>query len=444
MSGKAARVTMTDTMYGILVRLANSRMTPQSISVRIRMILLAWGRSSNIEISQQVGVGRQQVGLWRRRWRESQSALLAMQFNESAAQFEQAILGVFCDAPRSGSPGKFTPEQVVGIISIACEPPSHSNRPVTTWTGRELADEAVKRGLVDSISTSQLNRFLAEVEHQPHRNKYWCFTTEKDQEKFASQAETVCQTYLDAPRLYHAENTHTVCVDEMTSLQANERRAETRLARPGQVAKIECQYTRHGTVCVTGNWHVVQGQMIATTIDETRNNRDFANHIQQTIETDPDAGWVFIVDNLNTHCGEELVRMVARKLGMDQEMLGQAKKRGILKTMQTRRAFLSDPTHAIRFVYIPKHSSWLNQVEVIFGIISRRVMRGGSFTSKADLTEKIRAFIDYFNRTFAKPMNWTYNGRPTQNKKKERPRTWRENRQFRSLAQKLALALVTD
>ena len=225
----------------------------------------------------------------------------------------------------------------------------------------------------------------------------------------------------------------------MTSLQANERRAETRSARPGQVAKIECQYTRHGTVCVTGNWHVVQGQMIATTIDETRNNRDFANHIEQTIATDPDACWVFVVDNLNTHCGEELVRMVARKLGIDEQTLGQAKKRGVLKTMQTRREFLSDPTHAIRFVYIPKHSSWLNQVEVIFGIISRRVMRGGNFTSKADLTEKIRAFIDYFNRTFAKPMNWTYNGRPTRNKKKDRPRTWRENREFKNLAQKIAL-----
>lgn len=439
MSGKASRVTVTETMYDILERLANSGMTPQSIAVRMMVILLAWGKASNIEISQQAGVGRQQVGLWRRRWKESQEALLAIQFNESTAQFERAIMGVFCDAQRSGSPGKFTPTQVVGIISIACEPPSHCDRPVTTWTGRELADEAVKRGLVDSISTSQVNRFLAEAELQPHRNKYWCFTTEKDPEKFASQVETVCQTYLDAPRLYHFENTHTVCVDEMTSLQANERRAETRPARPGQVARIECQYTRHGTVCVTGNWHVVQGQMIATTIDQTRNNRDFANHIGQTVATDPDACWVFVVDNLNTHCGEELVRMVACKLEIDDEMLGQAKKWGILKTMQTRRAFLSDPTHPIRFVYIPKHSSWLNQVEVIFGIISRRVMRGGSFTSQGDLTQKIRAFINYFNRTFAKPMNWTYNGRPTRNKKKERPKTWSENRESRTLAQKIAL-----
>jgi transposase len=405
----------------------------------MHVILLAWHKFDNTQISDLVDLGRQQVGLWRRRWQESYDALLAIELNECAAEFERSLITVFRDAPRSGSPGKFTAEQVIEIISIACEPPIHSSRPVNTWTGRELADEASTRGIVDSISISQVNRYLADVEHRPHRNKYWCFTTEKDAEEFTSQVEIVCQAYLEAPDLYHFENIHTVCVDEMTSLQANERRAETKPARPGQIAKIECQYTRHGTVCVTGNWHVVEGQMIATTIDETRNNRDFANHIEQTINTDPHFGWVFIVDNLNTHCGEELVRMIARKLGMDQETLGQPTKWGILKTMKTRRDFLSDPTHAIRFVYLPKHSSWLNQIEVIFGIISRRVIRGGSFTSKADLTQKIRAFIDYFNQTYAKPMNWTYNGRPTRNKTKTRPRTWRENRKHERLAQKLAL-----
>ena len=439
MSGKAARVTLTESMYIVLRRLVNSRMTAQSIATRMLVVLLAFERLSNTEISKRVNLGRQQVGLWRRRWRDSLDALLAIEISESAAELERAITSVFRDAPRSGSPGKFTAEQVIGIISIACELPSHSGRPVTTWTGRELADEAVKRELVDSISSSQVNRFLAGAEHQPHRHKYWCFTTEKDDEAFTAQAEIVCQAYRDAPDLYHFENTHTVCVDEKTSLQANERRAPTKLAMPRQVAKIECQYTRHGTVCLTGNWHVVTGQMIATTIDETRNNRDFANHIEQTIDTDPESGWVFIVDNLNTHCGEALVRTVARKLGIDQATLGEAKKRGILKTMETRRAFLGDPTHAIRFVYLPKHSSWLNQVEVIFGIISRRVMRGGSFTSKEDLTQKLRAFIKYFNQTYAKPMRWTYNGRPTQSKNTQRPRTWRETRQYGNTANKNAL-----
>ena len=179
--------------------------------------------------------------------------------------------------------------------------------------------------------------------------------------------------------------------------------------------------------------------MICPTISETRDNEDFAKHIGQTIATDREAGWVIIVDNLNTHCGEPLVRMVANQLGVDAETLGVAKKHGILKSMASRRAFLSDPTHRIRFVYIPKHSSWLNQIEIIFGIINRRVMRRGSFTSKLDLVKKLQRFVDYFNKTIAKPMNWTYTGRPTRNTTSERPGTWRESRQTEKPWKKLAL-----
>ncbi len=235
-------------------------------------------------------------------------------------------------------------------------------------------------------------------------------------------------------------NTHTICVDEMTSLQANEHRAQTKRARPSQIAKSECQYTRHGTLSLTGSWDVVQGQMIQTTIDQTRNNDDFAKHIAQTIQTDPAANWVVVVDNLNTHSGEPLVRLIASLLGIDQDSLGDKKKRqGILGSMKSRREFLTDPSHRIRFVFIPKHSSWLNQIEVVFGIVSRRVMRHGSFTSQADLREKLARFIDYFNQTFAKPFNWTYTGKPTRSTNNQRPRTWREKTQNRKLEQILAL-----
>lgn len=203
----------------------------------------------------------------------------------------------FSDAPRSGAPGRFTAEQVVGLIGLACEHPQSSGRPVTYWTGKELADESAKRGLVDSLSASHVNRILREVDLKPHQSRYWCHTTEKDPELFQQQVALVCQTYLDAPMRYHQFNTHTVCVDEMTSLQANERRSETKLPRPGHTAQAEFPDTRHGTVCVTGNGHVVRGQLLAATISETRDNQDFARHIEQTIATDPSAGWVFVVEN---------------------------------------------------------------------------------------------------------------------------------------------------
>jgi transposase len=439
MCGKAARTPLTTVMQEILVRLCSSRNVGLAVVSRAQIILQAFQKRDNRDIAHGLGICAKTVGMWRRRWRDSYAALLAMQFTETSAAFQRAIIACLSDAPRSGAPGTFSAEQVVGLIGIACELPEKCGRPVTSWTGRELADEARKRGLVESISPSHVNRILREVDLQPHRSQYWCNTTEKDPELFQQQVEVVCQTYRDAPRLHTQFNTHTVCVDEMTSLQANERQAPTKLPRPGQTAKEEFQYTRHGTVCVTANWHVTAGQILAPTISETRDNQDFAEHIRQTIATDPTAGWVFIVDNLNTHCGEPLVRLVAEQLATDPESLGAVKKSGVLESMVTRRAFLSDPSHRIRFVYLPKHSSWLNQIEIIFGIINRRVMRRGNFTSQLDLIEKLKRFIDYFNATFAKPMNWTYTGRPTRNTPPPRPRTWRELRQPENPWKKRAL-----
>ena len=127
--------------------------------------------------------------------------------------------------------------------------------------------------------------------------------------------------------------------------------------------------------------------------------------------TDPDAEWIFIADNLNTHKSESLVRWVADVCGIETD-LGRKGKSGILKTVPTRSEFLSDQTHRIRFVYLPKHTSWLNQIEVWFSILVRRVIKRGHVTSREDLEQKFLAFIDYFNKTMAKPFKWTFTGRP--------------------------------
>ena len=156
--------------------------------------------------------------------------------------------------------------------------------------------------------------------------------------------------------------------------------------------------------------------------------------------TDPGAKWIFVMDNLNTHDGDPVVRAVAKLLGVDQAELGDKKKRrGILGSTTSRRQFLSDPNHRIRFVFIPKHSSWLNQIEIILGVIAKRVMRHGSFTSKDDLREKLKSFIEYYNRTYAKPVNWTYDGTSRKTRKFQRPRTWREKTQNKKIEKLLAL-----
>jgi transposase len=255
--------------------------------------------------------------------------------------------------------------------------------------------------------------YLREAELHPHKSRYWLNTTEKDPELFAVQVQMVCACYQDAPQLYNYHNTHTISTDEMTGIQALERCAATKAMKPGQGEKSEFEYKRHGTVTLIGNFHVVTGEMIAPTLGPTRTEADFVTHIGQTIKLDPDAGYVFVLDNLNIHCSAGLVEKVAQLCGIEED-LGKKGRHGVLKSQKTRQEFLSDQSHRIRFTYTPKHSSWLNQIEIVFGVVMRKVIRRGNFTSKENLRTKLLAFIEYFNQVFAKPFNWTYTGRPLQ------------------------------
>lgn len=426
-SGKAANIALSELQKQILQQLARLTTAPARLVQRATVILLAFEGWHNQDIAIKVGLTRKQVGLWRRRWQESETALLAIECQETKAELSRAIKDILSDAPRSGRPGTFTAEQVTAILAVACELPEQSGRPVSHWTNRELADEVVKRGIVESISATHVGRLLAQAELQPHRCKYWLNTREKDPEIFTQRVEAVCQTYLNAPELYYCNDTHTVCVDEMPGLQMLERVADAIPMKPGQPLRIEYEYKRHGTLCLTASWDVVTGQLISPTISETRTEVEFVEHIRNTVQTDPQARWVFVLDNLNTHCSESLVKYVAEVEGIDQSTLGRKEKSGVLKSMVTRQAFLSDLSHRIRFVYLPKHSSWLNQIEIVFGVVSRRLMRNASFTSQSDLRERLLRFIDYYNSTFAKPFRWTYTGRPTEKETPTRPRTWKEN-----------------
>lgn len=222
----------------------------------------------------------------------------------------------------------------------------------------------------------------------------------------------MCDTYLKAAKL-EKEGTHVVSSDEKTGMQALERKHPTLPTRPGLTERIEFEYMRHGTLCLMANWDVAKGRVREATIGPTRTEQDFAQHIEMTINTDPEAGWVFVVDQLNTHMSEGLVRLVAKRCGLDID-LGVKGRWGILKTKGCRKTFLADTSHRIRFVYTPRHCSWLNQVEIWFSILTRRLLKRSSFASLSELRERLVAFIRYFNEVLAKPFKWTYTGRPLQ------------------------------
>jgi len=237
-------------------------------------------------------------------------------------------------------------------------------------------------------------------------------TPPADDERFDATVRDICSIYREAPRRA-ARGERTMSTDELTGVQALERKHPGLPPAPGHVERREFEYIRHGTRAFILNRDVVSGQVVAPSCGPTRTEADFAAHIARTVATDPTATrWRFIVDNLNIHCSESLVRWVAAQSGLAELDLGEKETHGILASMASRAAFLSDERHTIVFHYTPKHSSWLNQIEIWLSILTRKLLKRGNFTSLADLEAKVLAFIDYYNRTMAKPFKWTYHGKP--------------------------------
>ena len=202
-------------------------------------------------------------------------------------QFVLEIVETIKDAPRSGAPTDFSAEQFAAIIAISCQHPTECSREVSHWTGRELADEAIKQGIVDSISVSTVGRLLRENTIKPHLSRYWEYNErDKDPEAFDKKILEVSQLYKSASEL-HKHETNLVSIDEKTGMQALEPTGSIKPCKPGRVEKREFEYTRHGTQVLTANFEVATGKVISPTIEDTRKEDQFAAHIERTTNLRP-------------------------------------------------------------------------------------------------------------------------------------------------------------
>ena len=321
------------------------------------MVLLASSGESVASIARRVGTNRSRVGDWLRR-------------------FERERLLGLMDAPRSGRPAEISALERHQVIAAACRSPAKFGLERTVWSHEALAEAVTTRGLVRSISSSAVGRILQEAEIKPHRIRMWCHSSDPE---YQEKMKAIVRLYVQPPA-----GEPVLCIDEKTGMQVLSRSRELEPATPGRAGRFEFEYERHGTRCLFACFNVRTAKVLGRCTLQRR-REDFFDFMDRVASAYRQPRVHVVLDNLNTHIDSR------------------------------KRAYVSEwnQAHGDRFLfhYTPTHGSWLNQVELWFSILSRRVLRYASYETPEQLVAAVARFVDSWNQR-ARPFRWTYQGRP--------------------------------
>lgn len=328
---------------------------------RAEVILAAGGGEDTVAIAARLGHSTSTVVRWRKRF---------------AANGLDGLL----DRHRSGRPPRITPVQRCEIIAAACQPPPQEQG-LTGWTMARLLDSILQQGIVDALSVSHLGNLLSRADIKPHKTRMWLHSVDP---AFRERVAEIIDLYLNPPK-----DGVVVCVDEKTGMQAVERKHPDGPAGPGQLRRREFEYIRHGTQTLIAAFEITTGEVLSY-CGATRKGPDLEAFMERLAARYP-TGKVHVVwDNLNTHVNRE-------------------------------RWESFNARHSERFVFhfTPKHASWVNQIELWFGIFAKRSLRNASLKSVAELRGLAEAFVEHWNTHDKHPFSWTFKGYPLEEKAPE-------------------------
>ena len=351
-------VVLTAAEEAVLTTRARSGRTEHRDRVRARIVLAAAAGASNAAIAAELGLCVDTARRWRRQFTEQRMAGLT-------------------DRPRSGRPRRFTAVQVAAVTALACTLPAETGIPLSRWSSRELAVEAVERGVAEAISASTVRRWLTRSVIKPWQHRSWIFPRDPDFEaKAARVLDLYARTWQGAEM---GPDDYVISADEKSQLQALHRRHPGRPAGPSRTRRVEFEYRRGGTLAYFAAYDVHHARVIGAIAPKTGID-PFTDLAAQVMTSEPYASarrvfWV--VDNGSSHAGQAAID----------------------------RMSTAWPTATL--VHLPIHASWLNQVEIYFSVLQRKAISPVDFADLDALADRILAFQDRYNQTAA-PFDWTF------------------------------------